>query len=76
MNDNDDVAMQNRCVKCLTEHYAFAVIAVSYGEIACPHCEHLSKRMTREEYYEALSKAREARQERWMTPPRQRRGSE
>ena len=37
---DDDVAMQTRCVKCLTEHHPLHVIAISYGETDCPRCGH------------------------------------
>jgi DNA-directed RNA polymerase subunit RPC12/RpoP len=75
-NDDNDVAMQSRCVNCLTEHYALAVIDISYGGIPCPHCEHLSEQMTRSEYMEALSATRQAAnptQPRTWKTPRQRR---
>lgn len=58
MTDNN-VAVQSRCIHCLTEHYAPAVIAISYGEAACHHCGRYSREMPWADYVEALSKARE-----------------
>jgi hypothetical protein len=52
-DEEEDVAMQVRCVGCFREHYAVGVFATSLGGIRCG-CGHVSKRMTRAEYGEAL----------------------
>lgn len=57
--DDKNVAMQSRCIHCLGEHYAPAVIAISYGEAPCHNCGKLSHEMPWADYVEALSKARE-----------------
>jgi len=56
-----DLAMQARCVHCLREQYALAVIGVSNGTHPCCWCGRLSKPMTETEYRAALKTAREAR---------------
>jgi len=59
VTSDKDVAMQSRCIHCLTEHYPTNVIAVSYGESACHNCGKISREMPWADYVEALSKARE-----------------
>ena len=50
-------AMQTRCVHCLREQYALAVLAVSLGEGVCTWCHQPSRPMTQAEYREALLRA-------------------
>lgn len=55
----DDIAMQVRCVHCLREQYALAVMAVSLGEAGCVWCGAMSKPMTIPAYRHALAAARQ-----------------
>lgn len=70
MNEPDDIAMQTRCVNCLTEHWAPAVMLVSYGDMIC-RCGHTSQPMTYAEYADALHAAMRRREE--QRAPQQRR---
>lgn len=56
----EDVAMQVRCVHCLAEQYAPAVIAVSVYRAPCTWCSATSPPMTEAEYRGALRAARAA----------------
>lgn len=38
LHDGPDVVMQTRCVHCLREQYALAMLAVSLGERGCVWC--------------------------------------
>ena len=51
-----EIAMQIRCVHCKKEQWAMAVYKISHGEIPCVWCGKMSEPMTREAYWEALSK--------------------
>jgi len=59
MNDDQEIAIQSRCIHCLGEHYVLNQLAVSYGDAGCHHCGRKSRQMTRDEYIEALTAARE-----------------
>lgn len=51
--------MQTRCVYCGTEHYALAVVAISYGHAKCGRCGRTPPVYTdREQYRRALREAR------------------
>jgi transcription elongation factor Elf1 len=54
-HDDEDVAMQTRCLHCGREQYALAVIGVSTGELGCSWCGVKSEQMTRDAYYEKLN---------------------
>lgn len=70
--DKSNIAVQSRCIHCLGEHYAPAVIPISYGEAACHNCGKFSRQMPWTEYVEALSKARERQAAREHQIPRPR----
>lgn len=50
----EDIAMQHKCVHCRKEQYMMAVYPISMGEHPCVWCGKMSKKMTKEEYREAL----------------------
>ncbi len=56
--DDDEPAMQFRCVHCLREQYMLAVPGVSDGQHPCVWCGQLSARMTDQQYRDALAEAR------------------
>lgn len=53
--DENNLAMQVRCVHCKREQYSLAVWSISNGESDCPWCGKASRKMTYEEYKIALS---------------------
>jgi hypothetical protein len=53
-----EIAMQTRCVHCLREQYAMAVLAVSTGEAPCVWCGEKSTPMTNDQWRDALQIAR------------------
>jgi hypothetical protein len=57
----NDMAIQVRCVKCLREQYAPAVISISRGEHPCVWCGEPGKKMTEAEYRQAINEARKAK---------------
>ncbi len=57
MNANE-IAMQARCVHCLREQYAPAVLGISNGEEPCVWCGKKSTPMTYAEWQEALENRR------------------
>jgi tRNA U54 and U55 pseudouridine synthase Pus10 len=54
-----DIAMQTYCIHCGLEQYAPAVYSISHGEEPCCWCGKISRKMTDEEYNEALKKLKE-----------------
>lgn len=54
----DDIAMQTRCVFCLSEQYAMAIVHVSFGTLACSWCGVKSIPMTEQEWRLALQTQR------------------
>lgn len=56
--EDREVAMQVRCLHCLREQYAPAVMPISFGDAGCVWCGHVSKKMTEAEYRNALADAR------------------
>lgn len=56
--DDQPPAMQARCVHCLREQYAIAVLEASLGLAGCTWCGKKSELMTRDEYRAALAAAR------------------
>lgn len=59
MSDDEDLAMQTRCLHCNREQYALAVIGVSTGELGCTWCGVKSEPLTRVEYLVKLKARRE-----------------
>lgn len=57
-----EIAMQTRCVHCLSEQYAMAVLPVSLGEAGCAWCGEKSTPMTEAQWREALALARRRRE--------------
>ncbi len=58
IGDDATIAMQSRCVHCLSEQYVLAVIGVSTGELGCSWCGQKSRKMTPTEYRDALKARR------------------
>lgn len=54
---DEQFALQTVCVHCLGEQYALSVYFVSTGEHACAWCGAYSKKMTRQQYRQALRDA-------------------
>lgn len=52
-----DIAMQVRCLRCLREQYALAVLEISCGKARCTWCGEPAAPMTVDEYREALKAA-------------------
>ena len=60
VSSNPRAVMQPRCVHCLREQHALAVVGVSRGELGCSWCGQLAPVFTTEhEYRQALRAARE-----------------
>lgn len=58
--EDEELAMQVRCTRCLGEQYVLNVIAFSNGVTGCTVCGHPSQPMTYEQWYDALRRARQA----------------
>lgn len=58
-HDDEDVAMQMRCIHCGREQWAITVAPISHGEAGCAWCGEFSRPMTLKEY-RAIMKERQA----------------
>lgn len=50
----EDIAMQTRCVSCKREQYAMAVYSISRGEHPCVWCGVMGRKMSKEQYRNAM----------------------
>jgi hypothetical protein len=57
VTDDDEFALQTRCLHCLGEQYALSVYFVSTGDQPCAWCGAYSKKMSQQEYDRALRDA-------------------
>ena len=66
---DENIVIQPRCVHCLKEQYALAVLGVSAGQLGCSWCGQTAPVFTSDhEYHAALNQAREARDARQPIP--------